>query len=112
MPDKEPRHEGAAVEPSGPTLFQTLINQRGWQDYQVFKRRYEQAAKQLAELEGPSSIATATIEKRQFFRYARGPDPTDRRPPRPGVHVSGHPGHPNPRACGVQAGPFPTPPSG
>ncbi|WP_371679734.1 hypothetical protein [Streptomyces sp. NBC_01276] len=56
----------------GPTLFQTLINQRGWQDYQVFKRRYEQAAKQLAELEGPHSIATATIEKRQFFRYAHG----------------------------------------
>ncbi|MCY0951273.1 hypothetical protein [Streptomyces sp. H27-S2] len=60
------------MEPSGPTLFQTLINQRGWQDYQVFKRRYEQAAKQLAELEGPPSIATATIEKRQFFRYAHG----------------------------------------
>ncbi|MQS39047.1 hypothetical protein FFZ77_26755 [Streptomyces katsurahamanus] len=60
------------MEPSGPTLFQTLIDQRGWQDYQVFQRRYEQAAKQLAELEGPPSIATATIEKRQFFRYAHG----------------------------------------
>jgi hypothetical protein len=60
------------VEQSGPTLFQTLINQRGWQDYQVFKTRYEQAAKQLAELEGPRSISTATIEKRQFFRYAHG----------------------------------------
>jgi hypothetical protein len=60
------------VEQSGPTLFQTLINQRGWQDYQVFKARYEQAAKQLAELEGPRSISTATIEKRQFFRYAHG----------------------------------------
>lgn len=60
------------MEQSGLTLFQTLINQRGWQDYQVFKSRYEQAAKQLAELEGPRSIATATIEKRQFFRYAHG----------------------------------------
>lgn len=60
------------MEESGPTIFQTLINQRGWQDYQVFKRRYEQAAKQLAELEGPRSISTATIEKRQFFRYAHG----------------------------------------
>ncbi|MEU3073311.1 hypothetical protein [Streptomyces laurentii] len=57
---------------TGPTLFQALVNQRGWQDYQVFKRRYEQAARQLAELEGPRSIATATIEKRQFFRYAHG----------------------------------------
>ncbi|MER6498378.1 hypothetical protein ABT218_02910 [Streptomyces sp. NPDC001455] len=57
---------------TGKTLFQTLINQRGWQDHQVFKRRYEQAARQLAELEGPPSIATATIEKRQFFRYAHG----------------------------------------
>ncbi|WP_432064646.1 hypothetical protein [Streptomyces sp. C10-9-1] len=60
------------MERTGPTLFQTLINQRGWRDYQVFKRRYEQAAKQLAELEGPPSISTATIEKRQFFRYAHG----------------------------------------
>jgi hypothetical protein len=60
------------VDQSGPPLFQILINQRGWQDYQVFKKRYEQAAKQLAELEGPRSIATATIEKRQFFRYTRG----------------------------------------
>ncbi|MFJ2478178.1 hypothetical protein ACIOWI_35335 [Streptomyces sp. NPDC087659] len=60
------------MEQAGPTLFQTLINQRGWQDYEVFKKRYEQAAEQLAELEGPRSIATATIEKRQFFRYAHG----------------------------------------
>lgn len=57
---------------TGPTLFKALIDQRGWQDYQVFKKRYEQAARQLAELEGPPSIATATIEKRQFFRYAHG----------------------------------------
>lgn len=66
------RREGAAVEQSGSTLFKILINQRGWHDYQVFKARYEQAAKQLAELEGPRSISTATIEKRQFYRYASG----------------------------------------
>ncbi|MFJ5546787.1 hypothetical protein [Streptomyces sp. NPDC093225] len=60
------------MSPLGPTLFQTLINQRGWQDYQVFKKRYEQAAKQLAEVEEDPSIATATIEKRQFFRWAHG----------------------------------------
>ncbi|MEV0963706.1 hypothetical protein AB0J25_14120 [Streptomyces sp. NPDC049910] len=60
------------MEQAGPTLFQILINQRGWQDYEVFRKRYEQAAKQLAELEGPRSLATATIEKRQFFRYAHG----------------------------------------
>lgn len=60
------------MQQPGPTLFQLLINQRGWQEYQVFKKRYEQAARQLAEQEGPRSIATATIERRQFFRYARG----------------------------------------
>lgn len=60
------------MEQAGPTLFQTMINQRGWQEYEVFKKRYEQAARQLAELEGPRAIATATIEKRQFFRYAHG----------------------------------------
>ncbi|APU42977.1 hypothetical protein BSL84_27560 [Streptomyces sp. TN58] len=60
------------MSPLGPTLFQTLINQRGWQDYTVFKKRYEQAAKQLADAEGDPSIATATVEKRQFHRWLRG----------------------------------------
>lgn len=60
------------MQQPGRTLFHILIDQRGWRDYQVFKRRYEQAARQLAELEGPRSLATATIEKRQFYRYAHG----------------------------------------
>ncbi|MEW1632605.1 hypothetical protein AB0469_00840 [Streptomyces sp. NPDC093801] len=60
------------MSPLEPTLFQTLINQRGWQDYTVFKKRYEQAAKQLADAEGDPSIATATVEKRQFHRWLRG----------------------------------------
>ncbi|MGE7384159.1 hypothetical protein ACQKM2_01470 [Streptomyces sp. NPDC004126] len=60
------------MSPSGLTLFQTLINQRGWQEYQVFKKRYEQAAKQLADAEDDLSIATATVEKRQFHRWVRG----------------------------------------
>lgn len=67
------------MSPLGATLFQTLINQRGWQDYTVFKKRYEQAAKQLADAEGDPSIATATVEKRQFHRWLRG----DVRTPKP-----------------------------
>lgn len=33
-------------------LFQILVNQKGWQEYEVFKRRYQEAARELADLEG------------------------------------------------------------
>ncbi len=38
----------------------------------VFLRRYRDAAEYLAVTEGPRSLATASIEKRQFLRWARG----------------------------------------
>lgn len=54
-------------------LFQILVNQKGWQEYEVFKRRYQEAARELADLEGPSSLATAPPpEKRQFVRWVHG----------------------------------------
>ncbi|OIJ86416.1 hypothetical protein [Streptomyces colonosanans] len=60
------------MEPE-PPLFQILVNQKGWQEYDVFKRRYQEAARELADLEGPSSLATAPPpEKRQFVRWVRG----------------------------------------
>ncbi|WP_434591770.1 hypothetical protein [Streptomyces sp. A5-4] len=97
------------MEQSGPTLFQTLINQRGWQDHQVFKTRYEQAAKQLAELEGPRSISTATIEKRQFFRYAHGEVRTPQTVARRVLEFM-FPGIPAARLLGpVSSGPAPSP---
>ncbi|MEU9779150.1 hypothetical protein [Streptomyces sp. NPDC047968] len=55
-----------------PTLIQLLINERGWQQYEVFVRHYREAAQYLAEAEGPRSLATASIEKRQFLRWAHG----------------------------------------
>ncbi|GLF97248.1 hypothetical protein [Streptomyces yaizuensis] len=60
------------MEPASPTLFQQLITQRGWRDPDVFLRRYQEAARELAALEGPRNLATATIERRQFVRWARG----------------------------------------
>ena len=33
---------------SGPPLFQILVAQKGWQEYDVFKRRYQEAARTLA----------------------------------------------------------------
>lgn len=60
------------MEPTDPTLFQLLITERGWQDYEVFLRRYEDAARELASLAGPAGLATATIERRQFLRWAHG----------------------------------------
>ncbi|ANW18865.1 hypothetical protein [Streptomyces clavuligerus] len=60
------------MELSSSTLFQQLITQRGWRDPDVFLRRYQEAARELAALEGPQNLATATIERRQFIRWARG----------------------------------------
>ncbi|MER6912464.1 hypothetical protein ABT354_12415 [Streptomyces sp. NPDC000594] len=60
------------MEPPSSTLFQQLITQRGWRDPEVFRRRYQEAARELAALEGPRNLATATIERRQFIRWARG----------------------------------------
>lgn len=56
-----------------PPLFQVLVNQKGWQEYEVFKRRYQDAARELADTEGPTSLATAPPpEKRQFVRWVHG----------------------------------------
>lgn len=58
---------------SEPPLFQILVNQKGWQEYEVFKKRHQEAARQLADLEGPASLATAPPpEKRQFVRWIHG----------------------------------------
>ncbi|QES57744.1 hypothetical protein DEJ51_29220 [Streptomyces venezuelae] len=58
------------MEESERTLFQRLIVERDWQDYDRFLPRFEQAARDLATLEGPPNLATVTIEKRQFLRWA------------------------------------------
>ncbi|WP_234334434.1 hypothetical protein [Streptomyces sp. NRRL B-1347] len=49
-----------------------LITERHWQDFEVFVRKYRQAAKELAESEGPASLATATVSEWQFTRWVRG----------------------------------------
>jgi hypothetical protein len=54
------------------TLFQVLVEQRGWSEYQVFKNRFARAAQDLARSEGPASLRTVTIEHRQFVRYLNG----------------------------------------
>ncbi|MFQ6197060.1 hypothetical protein [Streptomyces sp. NPDC000405] len=51
------------------TLFVQLIKQKGWRDHRVFKARYSEAARELAAVEGPPSIATARVEKRSFDRW-------------------------------------------
>ncbi|MEV7556498.1 hypothetical protein [Streptomyces sp. NPDC089795] len=58
------------MEDSERTLFQQLIVDRDWQDYDRFLPRFEQAARDLSALEGPAALATVTIEKRQFLRWA------------------------------------------
>lgn len=55
-----------------PTVFQVLIGERRWREYEVFKRHYEAAARHLAEREGPRSLRTSTIGRRQFTRWRDG----------------------------------------
>ncbi|MGW4200939.1 hypothetical protein [Streptomyces sp. NPDC004726] len=62
--------EHMAAQPS--SLFKSLTVQKGWDQYEVFKARFEEAAQHLAGLEGPTSLATVTIEKRQFIRWMNG----------------------------------------
>ena len=58
---------------SEPPLFQVLVAQKRWDDYEVFKRRYQEAAQELAVLQGSPSLATAPPpEKRQFIRWVQG----------------------------------------
>lgn len=61
------------MESSEPTsLFYALIRQRGWQEYDVFRRNYVRAARELADIEGQVGLTRATIEKRQFQRWVSG----------------------------------------
>ncbi|MEU9337927.1 hypothetical protein AB0D49_33000 [Streptomyces sp. NPDC048290] len=53
-------------------LIRTLLEQKGWGDYTVFKARYEEAARYLAQTEGPVALATASIDERQFQRWKNG----------------------------------------
>ncbi|MEU2565081.1 hypothetical protein ABZ626_38015 [Streptomyces longispororuber] len=54
------------------SLFSRLLAERGWRDFEVFARKYQEAAQELAGLEGPSSLATSTVSEWQFTRWVRG----------------------------------------
>jgi tetratricopeptide (TPR) repeat protein len=55
-----------------PTVFQVLIAERRLREYEVFKRHYETTAELLADRQGPASLRTSTIGRRQFMRWAHG----------------------------------------
>ncbi|MDT0343068.1 hypothetical protein [Streptomyces litchfieldiae] len=56
----------------GRTPFETLVAERGWQRFSVFRRRYEDAARTLADRLRRPEMRTATISARQFARWLRG----------------------------------------
>lgn len=58
------------------TLLRHLLDEREWHDYDVFLPRFQQAAQELAESEGPESLATLEPAKRTFQGWYYG----DRRP--------------------------------
>ncbi|MCC3654048.1 hypothetical protein LIX60_21800 [Streptomyces sp. S07_1.15] len=49
-----------------------LIKERRLQDYHRFRQAYEAAARELAETQGPASLRSCTIGRRQFVRWAHG----------------------------------------
>ncbi|MBZ3913106.1 hypothetical protein [Streptomyces acidiscabies] len=52
------------------TLFQFLLQERGW-TYEVFRKAYERAARELAAATG-ESCSTATVEEQTFRRWTSG----------------------------------------
>ncbi|UCM91484.1 hypothetical protein [Streptomyces marincola] len=54
------------------TPFETLATERGWQRFSVFQRRYEAAARTLADRLRRPQLRTATISARQFTRWMKG----------------------------------------
>lgn len=55
-----------------PPLFHLLVNQRGWQEYEVFIQRYTETARQVAETTNRPALRTAYVAKRQFLRWLHG----------------------------------------
>ncbi|MFC5804523.1 hypothetical protein [Streptomyces formicae] len=72
------------------TLLRHLLDEREWHDYDVFLPRFQQAARELAEREGPESLARLEPAKRTFQGWYYG----DRQPNvdarRVLVHLLGH----------------------
>ncbi|MDI3407657.1 hypothetical protein [Streptomyces cavernicola] len=72
------------------TLLRHLLDEREWHDYDVFLPRFQQAARELAEREGPDSLVRLEPAKRTFQGWYYG----DRRPNvdarRVLVHLLGH----------------------
>ncbi|MEN8656102.1 hypothetical protein ABCR94_37410 [Streptomyces sp. 21So2-11] len=58
------------------TLLRHLLDEREWHDYDVFLSRFQQAARELAEREGPESLARLEPRKRTFQGWYYG----DRQP--------------------------------
>ncbi|MEV5481548.1 MULTISPECIES: hypothetical protein [Streptomyces] len=72
------------------TLLRHLLDEREWHDYDVFLPRFQQAAREVAEREGPESLARLEPAKRTFQGWYYG----DRQPNvdarRVLVHLLGH----------------------
>lgn len=77
---------------SGRTLLQALVLQRTW-TFAMFRRVYEQAARDVAAATGDRSIASATVEEQTFRRWTSGRVKTVPNYPAPQIleHIFGHP---------------------
>jgi tetratricopeptide (TPR) repeat protein len=55
-----------------PTLLRMLVGQRHWQKYEIFRRQYENAANDLANVDNDPRLRGLSIAKRQFERWLAG----------------------------------------
>jgi hypothetical protein len=54
------------------TLLRSLIDQRGWKNYETFAHEYRLAAQRLAQVSGEPSLATLTLSESTFERWYFG----------------------------------------
>ncbi|MEU3046773.1 transcriptional regulator, XRE family protein [Streptomyces sp. NPDC006984] len=55
-----------------PTLFRALLMERRWDRWSAFCLRFEQAARELAKEINAPRLATITVPRRSFDRWAKG----------------------------------------
>jgi tetratricopeptide (TPR) repeat protein len=55
-----------------PTLLRVLVGERHWQKYEIFRRQYENAARDLAVKDNDPRLRGLSIAQRQFERWLAG----------------------------------------
>jgi DNA-binding transcriptional regulator YiaG len=63
---------GEQATAAPPTLLRVLVTRRHWRPYEVFRMRYERAARELAERDQDPRLGRLSVGRRQFERWLAG----------------------------------------